>query len=52
MYRVFFVENVLLHGQNGKKRKKCEFWGYSKVIQGAVFWIPIKKSNYWIEFQL
>ena len=26
MYRVLFVENVLLHGQNGKKSKKVSFW--------------------------
>ena len=46
MNRVVFVENVLLYGQNGKKSKKCEFFGYSKVIRGgAVFWIPIKNRT-------
>ena len=45
MYRVIFVENVLLQAQNGKKIEKSEFWGYSKVIRVAVFWITIKNRT-------
>ena len=51
MYRVVFVENVLLHGQNGEKSKKVRVLGYLKVIRGGgCFLDPHKKLNYFLIF--
>ena len=45
MYRVVFVENMLLHGQNGKKSKKLRVFGIFKSDPGGCFLDPRKKSN-------
>ena len=33
MYRVVFVENVLFHGQNGKKSKSASFWAIREAVE-------------------
>ena len=50
MYRVVFVENVLLRGQNGEKSKEVRVFGVIKSDPGGCFLDPIKKSNYWTNF--
>ena len=45
MYRVVFVENVLLYGQNVKKSKKVHVFSIFKSDPGDVFWIPIKNRT-------
>ena len=50
MYRVVFDENVLLHGQNGKKSKKVRVFGIFKNDPWGCFLDPHKKSNYWTNF--
>ena len=50
MYSVVVVENMLLHGQNGKKSKKVRVFGIFKSDSGgggggAVFWILIKNRT-------
>ena len=47
MYRVVFDENVLLHGQNGKKPK---VFGIFKNDLVGCFWDSHKESNYWTNF--
>ena len=46
MYRMVFVENVLLHGQNEKESKKVRVLGIFKRDPGGCFLDPHKKLNY------
>ena len=42
MYKIIFVENVLLHGQNGIKSKQVQVFRIFKSDPGGCFWIHIK----------
>ena len=48
MYRVIFVENVLLHGQNGEKSKKVRVLGILQSDPGGCFWFPM--DYFWFFF--
>ena len=45
MYRVVFVENVLLHGQNRKKSKKVRVLEIFKIDPGCCFLDPHKNRT-------
>ena len=45
MYRLIFVKNVFLHGQNGKKSKKVRVLGILKRDPGNCFLDPINNRT-------